>query len=109
MSKLATITALYGAWLAAGGIWRFVEAGSKPAIGFGLTTAVMAWIAAVLFAKKKKLAANILIVITLIFVVGFFITKSMKEGFDIRVGITLAFSAVEIIALLVLRSSDATA
>lgn len=107
MSKLATITALYGAWLAAGGIWRFVEAASKPALGFGLTTSVMALIAAVLFAKKKKLAANILIVITLLFVVGFFVFKSSKEGFDIRVGITLAFSAAEIIALLALRGSDA--
>ena len=36
-------------WLGAAGIWRFAEVDSKPALGFGLTTAVMALIGITFF------------------------------------------------------------
>ena len=95
------VTALYGVWLGAAGIWRFAEAGSKPALGFGLTTAVMALIGAWLLHRGKRTAAHVLLIVTLLFVVGFFISKSIKEGLDLRVGITLLTSLLEVIVLLV--------
>jgi|GEM_PF-6978310 len=107
ISTQALITAAYGLWLAGAGVWRFVQAGSKPALGFGLVTALMALIAAGLLYKSKRAAGRILLAITLIFVVGFFITKSAKEGVDVRVGITLMASLVQVIVLLM--SAKATA
>ncbi|HYG77655.1 MAG TPA: TMEM14 family protein [Planctomycetota bacterium] len=96
----ALISALYGFWLAAAGIMRFVQAGSKPALGFGLTTGVMALLGAALFMKGKSRAATILIAITLVFVVCFFVSKSMKDGVDVRVGLILASSVLEAIILI---------
>jgi len=87
----ALITAAYGVWLAAAGIMR----GTKAAVGFGATTGVMAVVAAILLAKGKRTAANVLIVVTLLFVVGFFISKSYREGLDTRVAITLITSVIE--------------
>jgi hypothetical protein len=92
-------TVVYALWLAAAGIWRFVDAGSKPALGFGLTTAVMALIGAGLLAKNKTKAAKILLVVTLLFVVGFFVSKASKEGVDLRVGLILASSLLEAVIL----------
>jgi hypothetical protein len=89
------ITIVYGVWLAAAGILR----GSNAALGFGFTTAVMAIIGAVLLSKGKRVAAQILIAVTLVFVVGFFISKSVREGLDIRVGIILLSSLIEAVVL----------
>jgi len=97
MSTKVILTIVYGLWLAAAGLLR----GSKAAIGFGLTTAVMALIAAFLLSRGKRKAAHILIGVTLVFVVGFFISKSAREGLDIRVAITLTASIIEGIILFI--------
>jgi len=95
----AFVTALYGAWLIAAGVWRYSESGSNAALGFGAAMGVMALLAASLFYKKRTGWAKILTAVTLLFVVGFFITKSAKEGVDLRVGIILVASLMEAIVV----------
>jgi hypothetical protein len=94
-SSKAIITALYGVWLAVAGLLR----GTNAAIGFGLTTGVMAIVGAILISKGKSLASRVLIGITLLFVVGFFISKSAREGVDFRVGMILLSSLIEAVVI----------
>ena len=109
LSQKAIVTATYGCWLAAAGVWRFVQAGSKPALGFGLVTAALALIGAMMFYRDRPKTAIAMIAITLVFVVGFFVTKSAKEGLDLRVAVTLAMSiAVGIVLLLPTRGQSPT-
>lgn len=99
MISKALVTLTYGLWLMANGTLRYVEAQSVPALGFGLTMGVLALVAALLLFKQKRLAAYILTVVVLLFVVGFFVTKSMKEGFQTRVIVTLVASLIEAVVL----------
>jgi hypothetical protein len=104
-STKAIITALYGVWLAVAGLLR----GTNAAIGFGMTTGLMAIVGAVLINKGKSVASRVLIGITLLFVVGFFISKSAREGVDIRVGVILLSSLIEAVVVFMPAKAGAEA
>lgn len=99
MTTKAIATLAYGIWLMVNGALRFAEAQSVPALGFGLAMGILAIAAAVLLFKEKRILGYVLAGVVLLFVVGFFVSKSMKEGFELRVIITLVASALEAIVL----------
>lgn len=90
----------YGLWVAAGGVWRYAEAASANALGFGGVMGALALLGGVLLLKQKRLAGLILSGLAVLFVAGFFAFKSSEDGIDLRVGVTLAFSALAAVALL---------
>ena len=97
-------TAIYGLWLIGSGVYRHLETegGNNAALGFGLFTGVFALIGAALFAAKKPLAAKIITAIAIVFVLGFFVTMTVKGTYPmtIRIGTTIAFSVLEAAILL---------
>jgi len=107
----AVITALYGAFLVGSGIYRHINTpgGNPNALGFGLFVGVVALIAAALFAKNKYLAGKILGFVSVLFVVGFFGTMTIKGTYplDARIGASLFFSLVEAAVLLTAKPKSA--
>lgn len=99
MTLKAIATLVYGVWLIVAGALRFAEASSVAALGFGLAMGSLALAAAVLMFKDKRIWGYVLIGVTLVFVIGFFATKTFKEGFDLRVAVTLAASVLETIVV----------
>ena len=99
MTFKAIVTLAYGVWLIVAGVLRFAEAQSVAALGFGLAMGALAISAAVLMFKDRRLLGYVLAGLTLVFVVGFFATKTVKEGFDLRVAITLVASVLETVVL----------
>jgi len=99
MTLKAIVTLAYGVWLIIAGTLRFAEAQSAAALGFGLAMGALAIAAAVLLFKDRRMFGYALAGLTLVFVVGFFATKTYKEGFDLRVAITLAASVLEAVVL----------
>jgi len=100
----ALITALYGVFLAGSGIYRHISnaGGNAKALGFGLFVGVVALIGAALLAKNKLLAGKILAFVSVLFVVGFFGTMTIKGSYalDARIGASLLFSVIEAVVLL---------
>lgn len=90
------ITMIYGVWLVCGGVLRFMEAGSNAALGFGLAMGILALAGGLFFFTNKSMLGTIITGISVIFVVGFFLSKTAKEGIDLRVAITLITSVAEI-------------
>ncbi|MCZ7646598.1 MAG: hypothetical protein M5U26_15145 [Planctomycetota bacterium] len=99
MALKAWITLAFGFWVIAGGVWRYVQAESANALGFGLFMGVQALAGAALFFVNKPLAGRIVAGVAVLFVGGFFAVKGPKEGFDARVAITLAASLIEALVL----------
>jgi hypothetical protein len=112
MNPTVLVTALYGLVLIGGGIVRYVAApDGEKGLGFGLATGLMALAGAGLFAINKPLAARILTMIAIVFVLGFFgvMTAKGKYPLDLRIGITMAFSVIEAVLLFALKPRAATA
>ncbi|GMV80923.1 MAG: hypothetical protein AMXMBFR7_21070 [Planctomycetota bacterium] len=100
LKAAAGVTAAYGLWVIAGGVWRYVEAGSQAALWFGVVMGALGVAAAGLFFKEKRTAGLIVAALVVVFVGGFFANKSRSDGVDVRLAITLAFSMVEAVVLL---------
>lgn len=99
----ALVTAVYGLWLIGSGVYRHLETegGNMNALGFGIFAGVLALIGAVLFGLNKRLPALILTSVAIVFVLGFFVTMTVKGTYplNVRIGTTIAFSLVEAVVI----------
>ncbi|MBE7464174.1 MAG: hypothetical protein HS116_11905 [Planctomycetes bacterium] len=100
LKTAAGVTAAYGLWVIAGGVWRYWEAASANALGFGLFMGVLALAGAWLLFKGARVSGLAVAALAVVFVGGFFATKGSKDGIDIRVAITLALSVAEAVVLI---------
>ena len=104
LKALRVTTMLFGLAAFAVGVWRQLETGTSPqAVWFGLVTGGMAVTGALLLPGKLRMLAWPLIVVSLIFVSGWFLNRALSghaEGLSARVVLILVFCAAETVLLL---------
>ena len=108
--KKQAATAIFGLVVAAVGVWRHIESGGNPkALWFGVVMGGMAVLGALLLSLRNRLPGYVLIVLSLAFVGGWFLHRTIsghEEGLSARIILILAACAAEAAVLLVRNRSE---